>query len=151
MVKILLKKLAGLAFKTVAGRWVTVIIVTGLLAFASAYVIQWKHDIQNEVRAMCHEETLQANIVALNAQIESEQKHAAELEKENEQLRAANSEALQRRIVAEGKVTQLLRDREQQASEDETYREWSGTPAPDGVFDRLRKLQSQGPTGADSP
>lgn len=144
----------NLLVKTAARRWALGIVVSVLLSSAAwfgwqRYQESLRDQGRDEAFQVCNEEIYKANIVVLEEQLEREKDRVRRLTELNSALRAENEAAITRREDAERKVAQLLRDRETQAKRDETYREWSATPLPDGVAARLQRLSESGTAGED--
>lgn len=124
-------------------RLVTGSLIALLAAGGAWFYSDWKAGIEDRVRAECNESRYIADLKQANDQLAAEQKRVRRLEQLNSELRAENENAITRREEAEDRVTQLLRDREEQEQNDDTYAEWSNTPVPDGVIERLRRLQER--------
>ena len=130
------------ALGTVVSRYVTGFIVTAILATSYGLWQGYKNNLREEGKQQCVTVINHANYVQLANRLAAEQISRAEVQKLYLAQRKVSAKATQRRLEAENKVTELLRDQEEQERNDETYAEWSNTALPDGVADRVRRARA---------
>ena len=124
---------------TAAGRWVLGGAVALLLGSGYAMWHKHKQNLREEGRQECvqkvNEETHE---IALEA-LARERATNAQLQEALELAESASREALERRQRSEAALSSLQEEMEAQREVDPEYAEWSDTPLPDGVADRLRR------------
>lgn len=133
--------LIGKVLGSVVARWVTVGIVTALLSGVGLWWYKFKSDLRTEGAQECVQEIERATVEALESALAAEKRANADLRAKMDAVAAANQEAIARREAAESTIASLRKSMERQRNEDPTYREWSDTPLPDGVADRLREAR----------
>jgi hypothetical protein len=137
----ILKTLLKKALATVLGRWVTGGVVALLLGGAAWWWYDFKSDLReegaNECVQLVNEET-HKQLVEANYR---KQQQIMELQREMREVKIENALAKERQRRAEENLMVFRNATRTQEQNDENYREWSSTPLPDGVADRLRELQ----------
>jgi len=133
------------ALKTVLGRYVTVGLVAVLLGGGALYWHNFKEDLRDEGAEECiqlvNEETHQILVEALAA----EKALATTLRARIARDAVVNAEARERHSALETQVGDLERAMAEQARTDNEYKEWSDTPLPSGVAERLQKQSGDNP------
>lgn len=132
-------KVLGWAFKTALGRWVTMGAVALLLGGAALKWHNHKEGLKEEGRQECVQEINQATVDALLVELENERAANAALNASLAVAADANRLANERRDEAVSNLRTIEAEMRTQEETDETYREWSADPLPDGVADRLRR------------
>lgn len=135
----MINQLAKKALGSVLGRWVLGGIVAVGVGTAALMWHNHKEGLREEGIQECVQEINQATIDELERALADERSAAAELRASLDAAAAANREAIERRKAAESTAESLRKSMERQRNEDPTYREWSDTPLPSGVADRLRE------------
>lgn len=126
-------------FKTVVGRWVTGSLIALLLSGAALKWYSFKEGLIDEGVQICVQEINQATMIALEDALADERSANAALTASLVAAAAVNQEATARRVAAESNSIALRNQMENQRDVDPNYKEWSDTPLPDGVADRLRQ------------
>ena len=117
--------------------------IGGFLIAALGTAAFWWHNHKNDLREEGRQECIQEvnketheivveALAAANAEI-------ARLEQERLVAEAAAAEARARRKESESRLASLSAEMEAQRDRDPEYAEWSDTPLPDGVAERLRR------------
>jgi hypothetical protein len=121
-----------------------------LLSGAGLWWYKYKEGLRDEGAQECVQEIERATLIALENALAAEKAAAADLRAKMDAVAAANQEAIARRNAAESTIASLRKQVEEQRENDETYREWSDTPLPDGVADRLRQARRSATTDHDN-
>lgn len=137
-----------LVFKTVLGRWVTVSLVALLLGGGAWKWYSFKQGLVEEGTQLCVQEVNKETMLQLEeALVESEAAFELLLQ-HTEKISKENAASTIRRQELEASLDTLAADMRKQRNTDENYKEWSDTPLPDNVADRLRKQASGSDPGS---
>ena len=140
------------ALKTVVGRWVTLGLVATLLGGGALYWHNFKEDLRDEGAQECVQKVNEETHRTLMAAFAAEQAARVRLEGLVNAAAAENDAARARLIESESKMDSLLAAMKTQESTDEPYKEWSNTPLPSGVAERMQEhaRPDPGPVRDDS-
>lgn len=133
-------------FKTVVGRWVTASLIALLLSGVAWKWHTFKEDLIHKGQQVCVQEINKETVLQLEAALAAEKSARATLAANLAAAAAANQEARDRHRDLEDQVGSLQTQMENQRESDPDYKEWSDTPLPAGVADRLRDAAA-----ADNP
>lgn len=128
--------------RTALGRVVTASLVALLLSGIGWAWHNFKDDLVDTGRQECVQEINQETIDQLEAALAAEKSARANLVANLIAAAAVNQQATERREALETQVSDLEAAMEEQRNVDPHYEEWSDTPLPDGVADRLRSAGS---------
>lgn len=142
-------KLFGMAFKTVAGRWVTLGLVTLLLGGAGIKWHNFKEGLIHKGQQVCVQEINKDTVAQLQGALADAKSAFADLTARAAADAAVSQSARDRHRDLQDQLSDLERSMEQQRKTDETYKAWSDAPLPDGVAGRL--LNHQTTAGNTSP
>lgn len=131
--------LIGKVLGSVVARWITVGIVAALLGGVAWKWYKFKEDLRDEGVQECVQEINRQTVIDLELALAAERSAVAELRASLDAAATANREAIERRERAEANLRTIAAQMRTQRETDETYREWSESPLPDGVADRLRQ------------
>lgn len=135
-------KLFGMAFKTVAGRWVTLGLVTLLLGGAGIKWHNFKEDLIHKGQQVCVQEINKDTVDQLRDALAAEKSARADLIAKAAADAAVSESARNRHRDLQDQLSELERAMEKQRKTDETYKAWSDAPLPDGVAARLLNHQA---------
>jgi uncharacterized protein HemX len=130
-------------FRTVVGRWVTASLIALLLGSAGWKFHTWKEDLIHKGQQVCVQEINKETVAQLQAALAAEKSARAELTARLIAAAAVNQEAINRKNELSSQLESLRGQMADQRKNDETYRNWSESPLPDGIADRLRDLQAR--------
>jgi hypothetical protein len=140
----MLGKLIGWAGASALRRWILGGVVALVIGSAGLMWHNHKQDLRDEGRQECVQAINEQTVLDLEAALAEEKRTSAELMEYVRRTAAANAEAEARHRDAQARVDVLLEEIEEQKKNDKSYSEWSDTPLPNGVAERLRS------TGAGS-
>lgn len=130
------------------GRWVLGGVVITIVGGSAIMWHNHKEGLREEGIQECVQEINQATVDQLYKELKLKDDALAEARRVADANRKAAMDAIKRKRDAEVNLELMLRAMEEQKNEDEDYREWSDTPLPDGVADRLR--QAAGSSSSDN-
>jgi hypothetical protein len=133
------------ALKTVIGRWVTLGLVASLLGGGALYWHNFKDDLRDEGAQECVQKINEETHRTLLAALAAEQVARVRLEEMVSAAARENAEAEARLKESESKMDSLLTAMKKQRTTDETYKEWSDTPLPAGVAERVQEYAGSDP------
>jgi chromosome segregation ATPase len=96
----------------------------------------------SRAQQICVQEINKETVLQLEAALAAEKSARADLTAKLNAAALANQEARDRRRALEDQITSLETQMENQRETDPNYKEWSDTPLPDGVADRMRDAAS---------
>lgn len=130
-----------MALKSVAGRVLIGSAIAAILSTAAYWWYDTKHDWEERGRTECVQLVNEATHKRVVEALARSELRRQELNRELSDLRVENELARERERRANEKLLLFQNSIRTQAENDETYRDWSTDPLPDGVADRLRALQ----------
>lgn len=128
--------------KTVAGRIVTGLLITSLLGGVAWKWYSFKEGLKDEGQAECIQLVNEETHQKLKEALAAAQAANTDLLERIAIAKAANQEATERRRALETQVGDLEKAMADQARTDNEYKNWSVAPLPDGIADRLRRMQA---------
>ena len=131
-----------MAFKTVVGRWVTASLIALLLGGGAWKWHAFKEDLIHKGSQVCVQEINKETVEQLQLALAAEKSARAELTANLIAAARVNQEARERKNALEDQLSDLQTQMENQHELDPNYAEWSDTPLPDGVADRMRDAQA---------
>jgi len=137
-----MRKLIGLALKSVLGRWVIGGAVILLLGSAGLMWHNHKQGLREEGKQECIQAVNQETLTILQAQLAAERAVNVQLVKLGVARDAVNAEATARHQSAAATVSELKRQIAEQERNDQPYNEWANTLLPTGVAARLQLLRA---------
>ena len=127
------------ALKTVAGRWVTGLLIASLLSGAAYMWYNFKKNLVEQGTQICVQEINQETMEHLARALADEKSARAELTAKLTAAAVVNQTARDRHQRLQQQLTALEVAMAEQARTDNEYKEWGDTPLPSGVADRLRQ------------
>jgi len=127
--------------KETLNKWILGVGVTLLLGSGGLMWHNFKDNLRDEGEQKCVQAINEQTVIDLQAALVEEQIARAELQKILGVTARENDLAKARARKAEARVTGLLTAMKEQKENDQEYAQWSDTPLPDGVADRVRELR----------
>ena len=137
-----MSKLIAMIFKTVVGRWVTASLIALLLGGGALKWHNFKEDLIHKGQQVCVQEINKETVEQLKDALAAEKSARAELTANLIAAAHVNQQARDRHRDLQTQVGDLEKAMAKQARTDDEYKEWSDTPLPFGVGDRLRDAQA---------
>lgn len=131
------------------GRWVLGGVVITIVGGAVTMWHSHKEGLREEGIQECVQEINQATLDQLYKELKLKDDALAEARRIADANRKAAMDAIKRRRDAEVNLELMVRAMEEQKENDEDYREWSDSPLPDGVADRLRQAAGSSPDNSN--
>lgn len=135
----MLSKLITWVGKKALNRWILGGVVALLLGSAGLMWHNFKSDLRDEGRHECVQAINEQTVLDLQAALVDAEATADELADYILRTSKANAAAEARVADAQARVDVLLEEIQEQKKNDKDYSEWSDTPLPSGVANRLRK------------
>lgn len=127
---------------TSLGRWILGGAVALLLSAGAWKWHAFKEDLIHKGQQVCVQEINKATVDVLEQRLAQKDAALAEMRAIHADALVVAEERKQRELEAMFRLEELEDQMEKQKNEDPEYREWSATPLPDGVADRLRNLRT---------
>ena len=131
-------------FKTVVGRWVTGALITVLLGGAVTMWHNHKEGLIEEGQQACVQVINEETMDQLQLALEREQAKTEELRRIHAAALVVVEETKQRKREMQERLEELEDQMEAQRNTDEEYKEWTDTPLPAGVGERMRDQAASG-------
>ena len=146
-------KLITWGAKKALNKYIIIGAVTLLLGGGGLMWHNFKQDLRDEGEVLCVQAINEQTVIDLRTALAEERIAREELQKILGATARENDLAKARLRASEDKRKALALMMKEQKENDEEYAQWSGTPLPDGVADRLRQLRTgsgSGPVREDS-